>query len=160
FAGSTIGNFTPAESVPLLKLTAQRCGPGGALLLGADLKKDPTALHAAYNDSRGVTAAFNLNLLARINRELRADFQVGPFWHPGLYHPQEGRIEMYLISRCDQRVRLAGAEFALAEGEAICTEFSYKYTLADLRRLADAAGYEVQQVWTDDERRFSVLLLT
>src|SRR5262249_42251527 len=112
FAGSTIGNFTPEETLPLLRLTARRVGPGGGLLLGADLKKDPAILHAAYNDRQGVTAAFNLNLLARINRELGADFQVDQFWHHSLYNPVAGRIEMHLISKRDQRVSVGGATFA------------------------------------------------
>lgn len=160
FAGSTIGNFTPKETVQLLRRTARRCGPGGGLLLGADLKKDPAVLHAAYNDGQGVTAAFNLNLLARINRELGADFQVERFWHHALYHPDAGRIEMYLVSQCAQRVRLAGEEFAFDEGEAILTEVSYKYNLEHLRATAALAGFTWQRVWTDERRYFSVIYLT
>jgi dimethylhistidine N-methyltransferase len=160
FAGSTIGNFTPEETVQLLRRTARRCGSGGGLLLGADLKKDPAVLHAAYNDSQGVTAAFNLNLLARINRELGADFQVERFWHHAVYHPALGRIEMYLVSQCAQRVRLAGEEFAFDEGEAILTEVSYKYNLEHLRTTAATAGFDWQCVWTDDRKHFSVIYLT
>lgn len=160
FAGSTIGNFTPEETVQLLRQTARRCGPGGGLLLGADLKKDPAVLHAAYNDSQGVTAAFNLNLLARINRELGADFQVERFWHHAIYHPGAGRIEMYLVSQCAQKVRLAGEEFAFDEGEAILTEVSYKYNLEHLRATSAVAGFTWQRVWTDDRRYFSVIYLT
>jgi dimethylhistidine N-methyltransferase len=159
FAGSTIGNFTPEESVQLLKQTSRLVGPGGGLLLGADLKKDPAILHAAYNDRRGVTAAFNRNLLVRINRELGADFAPDQFWHHALYDPQEGRIEMHLVSRCDQKVGLAGDVFSVAEGETICTEYSYKYSLHDLEQLAATAGWRVERVWLDERKMFSVLYL-
>jgi dimethylhistidine N-methyltransferase len=159
FAGSTIGNFPPAEAIALLRRTAHLVGPGGGLLLGADLKKDPAILHAAYNDSKSVTAAFNLNLLVRINRELGADFQVDQFWHHAAYNPREGRIEMYLVSKRDQRVHLAGKEIAMAEGEAICTEYSHKYSLDDIRQLAEQSGFALKQVWTDAEQRFSVTYL-
>jgi dimethylhistidine N-methyltransferase len=160
FPGSTIGNFTGDEAVALLRQTARRCGPGGGLLLGADLKKDPAVIHAAYNDKKGISAAFNLNLLVRINRELGADFQVDQFWHYAFYHPLDGRIEMHLVSRRDQRVRLAGQEFAFAEGETIRTEYSQKYSLGDLDQLASAGGFEVRQVWMDDRRYFCVQYLT
>jgi dimethylhistidine N-methyltransferase len=160
FPGSTIGNFTPDEAVTLLRQTAQLCGRGGGLLLGADLKKDPAVIQAAYNDQKGISAAFNLNLLVRINRELGADFQVEQFWHAAFYHPREGQIEMHLVSQCDQAVRLAGQEFHLAEGETIRTEYSYKYTLNDLHHLTTAAGFEVQRVWSDDRRYFCVQYLT
>jgi dimethylhistidine N-methyltransferase len=159
FAGSTIGNFPPAEAVALLRRTADLVSPGGGLLLGADLKKDPAILHAAYNDSKGVTAAFNLNLLARINRELGADFQVNQFWHYAPYNPREGRIEMYLVSKSDQRVHLAGKEIAIKDGDAICTEYSYKYSLDDIRQLAEESGFAPKRVWTDTEQRFSVTYL-
>jgi dimethylhistidine N-methyltransferase len=154
FPGSTIGNFTPSESLELLRRTAQLCGAGGGLLLGADLKKDPAVLHAAYNDKLGVTAAFNLNLLVRINRELGADFQIDQFWHHAFYQPGESRIEMHLVSRCDQRVRLADQVFTLAEGESIRTEYSYKYSPTDLLDLAAASGFKPRQSWTDDRRSF------
>jgi len=160
FPGSTIGNFTPAEAVALLRQTARLCGAGGGLLLGADLKKDPAVLHAAYNDARGVTAAFNLNLLARLNRELGADFRLDQFRHYAPYNPCHGRIEMYLVSRLEQQVRIGPDRFCFAEGEPIRTEYSYKYSPKDLRALAVAAGFEVRQVWTDDRRYFSVLYLT
>ena len=159
FPGSTIGNFTPEQTVALLRQTAQLCGSGGALLLGADLQKDPTVLHAAYNDRQGVTAAFNLNLLVRITRELGADFSVDHFWHHALYSPVEGRMEIYLISQRDQWAHVAGERFFFAEGEPICTEYSYKYTLAALGRLATAGGFQVGRVWTDERRYFAVLYL-
>jgi dimethylhistidine N-methyltransferase len=160
FAGSTIGNFPPEEAVHLLRMTARRVGPGGGLLLGADLKKDPAILHAAYNDRQRVTAAFNLNLLARINRDLNANFQVDQFWHHALYNPVAGRIEMHLVSKRDQHPVVGGESFAIAEGESICTEYSYKYSLDDLRKLAAAGGFAVQRVWMDKEMLFSVLWLT
>jgi dimethylhistidine N-methyltransferase len=160
FPGSTIGNFTKNEAVTLLRQTARRCGPGGGLLLGADLKKDPAVLHAAYNDSNGVTAAFNRNLLVRINRELSADFQVDQFWHHAFYDPREGRIEMHLVSQCDQQARLAGDEFRFAQGETIRTEFSHKYTLAELQQLAEAGRFETQEVWVDERRYFTVQYLS
>jgi L-histidine Nalpha-methyltransferase len=159
FPGSTIGNFTPDEAVKLLRRTARLGGPGSGLLLGVDMKKEPQVLHAAYNDARGVTAAFNRNLLVRINRELGADFQPEQFWHHACYNPTEGRVEMHLVSRQGQRVRVAGEVFALAEGESIRTEYSYKFGPTDLRRLAAASGYEVRGAWTDGGRYFSVLYL-
>jgi L-histidine Nalpha-methyltransferase len=160
FPGSTIGNFTPEEAIHLLRRTAQLGGAGSGLLLGVDLKKDPQILHAAYNDRQGVTAAFNLNLLERINRELGADFQSEQFWHHASYNPREGRIEMYLISHKEQRVRIGPQAITLAEGEAIRTEYSYKYNSADIRHLAKAGGYEVDRVWTDDRNHFCVAYLT
>jgi dimethylhistidine N-methyltransferase len=160
FPGSTVGNFTPDEAVGLLRQTARRCGRRGGLLLGTDFKKDPHVLLAAYNDAAGVTAAFNLNLLTRINCELGADFPTHQFWHYAFYNPRQGRIEMHLVSRQDLRVRVAGQEVAFAEGESIRTEYSYKYTPANLRELADAAGFEVRHFWTDERRYFGVFYLT
>ena len=160
FPGSTIGNFMPDEAIQLLRQTARLVGPGGALLLGADLKKDPRVIDAAYNDSQGVTAAFNRNLLVRINRELGADFQVEQFWHHAFYHPGEGRIEMHLVSRLDQYVYLGTDPIPFREGESIRTEYSYKYSLADLDALAAASGFEVRRVWSDPERHFTVQYLT
>ena len=159
FPGSTIGNFTPEQAVPLLQRAARLGGTGSGMLLGVDLKKDPQILHAAYNDRHGVTAAFNLNLLVRINRELGADFRADQFWHHAFYNAPAGRVEMHLVSKVEQRVRVGNESFALAEGETIRTEFSYKYSPADLRQLAAAGGYEVRRVWTDERKYFSVLYL-
>jgi L-histidine Nalpha-methyltransferase len=159
FPGSTIGNLTPDEAVALLKQTARLCGPGGGLLLGADLKKDPAILHAAYNDREGVTAAFNFNLLTRINRELDGDFRLDRFWHHAFYNPHAGRIEMHLVSRADQRVHVGGQSFAIAEGESIRTEYSHKYSRDDLRSLAVAGGFSVRRIWTDDRAYFGVMYL-
>ena len=155
FPGSTIGNFTPAEALAFLR-SAARMLRGGGLLLGADLVKDPAVLHAAYNDAQGVTAAFNLNLLARANRELGADFDLEGFWHAAFYNAAAGRIEMHLVSRRDQRVTVGGESHELAEGLALHTENSYKFTVAGLRRLAEQAGFRAGPVWTDPQRRFSV----
>ncbi len=156
FPGSTIGNFTPDEARQLLERTAKLCGPGGAMLLGADLKKDPRVVENAYNDRDGVTAAFNLNLLTRMNRELATRFKPENFWHHALYNPREGRIEMHLVSRLEQRVPVDGREVLLVEGESICTEYSYKYSLRDLGELAQAAGFAIERTWTDDRKYFSV----
>jgi dimethylhistidine N-methyltransferase len=160
FPGSTIGNFTPEESVVLLRQTAALCGSGGGFLLGADLRKDRRVVEGAYNDRLGVTAAFNLNLLARINRELGANFAPDQFRHHAFYNAAEGRIEMHLVSRYAQRVRVAGVEFTFAAGESIRTEYSYKYRLRDLHDLAAAAGFEVERFWTDEREYFSVHYLT
>jgi L-histidine Nalpha-methyltransferase len=160
FPGSTIGNFTPSEAIALLRRTAQLCGPNGAMLLGADLRKDRRLLEAAYNDTQGVTAAFNRNILARINRQLGADFALGQFGHHAFFNAAEGRIEMHLVSRRQQRVHIDGEEFDFAAGESIHTENSYKFTLSELRELAAAGGFETQRVWTDDAHYFSVHYLT
>jgi dimethylhistidine N-methyltransferase len=156
FPGSTIGNFTPEEARRLLERSASLCGSGGAMILGVDLKKEPRVLEDAYNDRAGITAAFNLNLLARINRELGTRFDLEAFWHHALYDPREGRIEMHLVSRTDQRVTVDGHEIGFVEGESICTEYSYKYSIGDLHDLARAAGFTIARTWTDDRKYFSV----
>jgi dimethylhistidine N-methyltransferase len=160
FSGSTIGNFEPAAARDLLAGIVRLCGRGGGLLLGVDLKKDPRILHAAYNDRLGVTAAFNRNLLARINRELNADFVLDRYDHYAFYNPILGRIEMHLLSRTLQTVHIGQAVFTLAAGESICTEYSYKFSLRDCERLAEAAGMRVREVWLDDEELFSVQYLS
>jgi L-histidine Nalpha-methyltransferase len=160
FSGSTIGNFEPAAARDLLARIADLCGPGGGLLISVDLKKDPHILHAAYNDRVGVTAAFNLNLLARINRELGADFALDRYDHYAFYNPVRGRIEMHLLSRTSQSVHIGDAGFVLGDGESICTEYSYKYSLEDFARLARDAGLRVQQVWLDEDKLFSIQYLS
>lgn len=155
FPGSTIGNFTPEEALRFLRMAAQVLR-GGALLLGADLVKDPAVLHAAYNDAQGVTAAFNLNLLARANRELGTEFDLQQFAHYAFYNAPRQRIEMHLLSRRAQTVRLCGRNFAFAEGQTLHTENSYKFTVPGLRALAQQAGFEPGPVWTDPERLFSL----
>jgi L-histidine Nalpha-methyltransferase len=160
FPGSTIGNFGPAAARRLLAGMAELVGQGGAVLIGVDLKKDPRVLEAAYDDAAGVTAAFNRNLLVRINRELDGGFQPDSFAHHALYNPTYGRIEMHLVSRRRQTVRLGDARIEFEEGESILTECSYKYTVRGFQALAAAAGLRARQVWTDDRRWFSVQFLT
>jgi uncharacterized SAM-dependent methyltransferase len=126
------------------------------MLVGVDLKKDPALLHAAYNDAAGVTAAFNLNLLARINRELGADFDLRRWRHYAFYNPALGRIEMHLISMNDQRVTLGKDRWHFRAGESIHTENSYKYSLEDFRALAARAGFRTTRVWTDRRERFAL----
>lgn len=159
FPGSTIGNFAPPMALELLKVMASVAKRGGGLLIGVDLRKDTDVLEAAYNDSAGVTARFNLNMLKRLNDELNASFVLDNFRHQAIYNQAEGRIEMHLFSRCDQTVSVAGETFQLAEGESIRTECSYKFTLEGFARLARQAGFEVRQVWTDPAQLFSVQYL-
>lgn len=160
FPGSTIGNFHPPSALAFLQGVADVAGPGGALLIGVDLRKDPHVLERAYNDAAGVTEAFNKRVLARINEELGADFNLDQFKHVGVYNPHAGRIEMHLLSLCDQRVRIAERETILfTAGETIRTEVSYKYTLDGFAGLAWGAGFTVEHVWTDPDQWFSVQLL-
>ncbi len=160
FPGSTLGNFSPGEAIALLRQTAALCGRDGGLLLGVDLRKDPRIMEAAYNDRRGVTAAFNRNILVRINRELGAEFHLEQFAHRAWYDAARGRIEMHLVSRCDQVVRVAGVPFSFVAGESIHTENSYKYNLPVLTDLAEAGGFAVERVWSDARQYFSVAYLT
>ncbi len=155
FPGSTIGNFTPDEAVRFLRMAA-RTLRGGALLLGADLIKDPAVLHAAYSDSQGVTGAFNLNLLARANRELDANFDLSQFAHSAFYNSPQRRIEMHLLSLKRQRVTVLGRHFDFEEGETLHTENSHKFTIDSLRTLARTAGFTAGPVWTDPDNRFSL----
>ena len=155
FPGSTIGNFRPDGALCLLRRMRAGLNEGG-LLIGVDLVKDPARLHAAYNDAAGVTAAFNKNLLARANRELGADFDLGAFAHYAPYNAGAQRIEMYLVSRKRQRVNLRGQVFEFAQGEPVHTEDSHKYTIESFREMAARAGFNPRAVWTDEERLFSV----
>ena len=155
FPGSTIGNFTAEEALAFLRVAAALLR-GGALLLGADLVKEPALLHAAYNDAQGVTAAFNLNLLARANRELGADFNLDAFAHSAFYNAPQQRIEMHLMSMVRQSVQVAGRTFEFAQGQTLHTENSQKFTVDGLRALAAKAGFRPGPVWTDDEQRFSL----
>jgi dimethylhistidine N-methyltransferase len=156
FPGSTIGNFTVAEAADFLRNAGRLAGAGGGLLIGVDLKKDTARLDAAYNDARGVTAGFNLNLLARINRELGADFDLSAFRHRAFYDKAAGRIEMHLESVKAQAVTISGRAIRFREGETIHTENSYKYSLREFQELARAAGLAPVECWTDAERLFSV----
>jgi L-histidine Nalpha-methyltransferase len=160
FPGSTIGNFRPAEAERLLCSIARLVGPGGGLLIGFDLDKDESIVWPAYNDRRGVSAAFNLNLLARINRELDADFNLDTFRHRADYRRSEERVELSLVSLKAQRVQVAGRRFAFAPGEPIHTEDSYKYSLESFARLTAAAGFSLERQWLDEDRYFCVQLLT
>jgi dimethylhistidine N-methyltransferase len=155
FPGSTIGNFTPPEALHFLQVAGQVLR-GGALLIGADLVKDPAILHAAYNDAQGVTAAFNLNLLARANRELGARFKLDQFAHSAFYNAPHQRIEMHLVSRRAQKIALGGECYEMDEGEALHTENSHKFTVDGLRTLATRAGFRPGPVGTDADRLFSV----
>jgi dimethylhistidine N-methyltransferase len=156
FPGSTIGNLSPSEAQAFLKMTRGQVGPRGAMLVGVDLKKDANVLHAAYNDSRGVTAAFNLNLLARINRELGGDFDPRRFAHYAFYNAPLGRIEMHLVSLAPQTVNVGDHRFAFAAGESIHTENSYKYSIAEFQGLAAQAGFRGAKVWTDRKGLFAL----
>lgn len=155
FPGSTLGNFSPEEALAFLQL-ACRLLRGGGLLLGVDLVKDPALLHAAYNDSQGVTAAFNLNLLRRANSELDTDFDLDGFTHAAFYNSPQRRIEMHLVSRRRQAVTLDGQRFSFEEGETIHTENSHKFTIDGLRALAVKAGFRPAAVWTDPQHLFCV----
>ncbi len=159
FSGSTIGNFHPGQAITFLSRIAETVAPNGCLLIGVDLKKDPAVLDRAYDDRKGVTAAFNLNMLARINREYSADFRVEQFRHRAFYNVALGRIEMHLISQRDQVVHLDGTSISFRAGESILTEVSYKYTVPEFARLVKRAGFDVRQVWTDPKQTFSVQYL-
>jgi dimethylhistidine N-methyltransferase len=160
FPGSTIGNFVAEEAVGFLRRARTTLGPGARLLLGADLVKDQAVLEAAYDDAAGVTAAFNLNLLHRLNREAGADFDPAGFRHRAVWNAAAERVEMHLVSLRDQRVRLGGREIRFREGEGIHTENSHKYRPEGLAALAAAGGWRVAaDCWTDPERLFSVWLL-
>ncbi len=156
FPGSSIGNFDPLHAQQLLQRVGETLTPGGRLLIGVDLKKDPEILEAAYNDAEGVTAEFNLNLLERINRELDADFELENFRHEARYNQREGRVEMHLVSQCPQKVAVEGELFEFGQDESIHTESSYKYTVEEFHRLAAGANFESEQVWTDPGRLFSM----
>jgi dimethylhistidine N-methyltransferase len=156
FPGSTIGNLTPAEARVFLRNARGLAGAGGGLLIGVDLKKDTALLNAAYNDTRGVTAEFNLNLLARINRELGAAFDLSAFRHFAFYNEAQGRIEMHLVSAKAQSVTIGGGVFRFRPDETIHTENSYKYSVSEFQELGRSAGLAPMECWTDPERLFAV----
>jgi len=160
FPGSTIGNFSPAGARRFLAHVAGVVGSGGGLIVGMDLRKDPAILEAAYDDAAGVTARFNLNLLARINRELGANFRLERFRHLAWYNVGQGRIEIYIVSRVEQTVTIAGETIRFRAGEKIHTEYSHKYDLDQVREMAASAGLTVRRVWTDPKRYFSVQYMT
>ena len=159
FPGSTIGNFEYDDALNLLRVMYQESGEGGALLIGVDLQKDPAVIDAAYNDSAGVTARFNLNVLRHLNREFGSDFDLGAFEHRATYRPDEGRVAVELVSTRAQVVQMGSATIAIEEGEAILTEYSHKYALAGFAEMASLAGFQVEHVWTDPEQWFSLQFL-
>lgn len=158
FPGSTIGNFEPANALDLLGVMHQEAGPGGMLLIGADLKKDPQMIESAYNDGEGVTAEFNLNLLRRLNREYGSDFDPEAFRHTATYNESSGRIEMCLVSQREQVVTLSGRRFLFEEGESIITEYCHKFSLEGFRELASIAGFQHVKTWVDANHWFSIQL--
>lgn len=159
FPGSTIGNFTPAEATEFLRNAARLLGRGALMIVGADLPKDPARLRAAYDDAQGVTAAFNRNLLHRINRELDGQIDVGSFRHEARWNAGKSRIEMHLVAERAQELAVGPARFPMAAGDSIHTENSYKYGLAAFAALASAAGYTELAAWTDAEGLFSLHVL-
>lgn len=159
FLGSTIGNFEPAEAVAFLANARALLGPGGAMLIGADLWKERAVLEAAYDDSRGVTAAFNLNLLRRINRELGGNFELGAFRHEARCIEETSRVEMHLVSLKAQHALVAGRRFSFDPGETIHTESSHKYAVEGFQAMARAAGFAPRQNWLDRAKRFSLHFL-
>jgi L-histidine Nalpha-methyltransferase len=160
FPGSTIGNLEPEDATDFLKKIATIVGPGGALLMGVDLKKSKEILERAYNDSAGVTAQFNLNLLVRANRELGSDFAPSGWRHRAIYNEKAGRIEMHLVSLRPQTVNIADAAFSFASGEHIITEFSYKYSPSEMIALAGAVGLRFEKIWTDEQKLFGLFLFS
>ena len=159
FPGSTIGNFEPEAAGAFLSRIARLCGSDGGLIIGVDLRKDRETLEAAYNDASGVTAAFNLNLLVRINRELDGSFDLSRFSHRAIFNERESRIEMHLVSLAEQDVRVGRRRFHFRAQETILTEYSYKYDVDQFSRLAAGAGFGLDRVWTDERDRFSVQYL-
>lgn len=160
FPGSTLGNFEPHEASAFLRSAREILGKGAQMLIGVDLEKNEKLLSAAYNDAAGVTAKFNLNVLVRINRELGGNFDISGFTHRAIYNRERHRIEMHLISRKPQTVRLLGRSFTFKAGESIHTESSYKYSLDRFMALARGAGWTTTASWTDAAGMFSVHALT
>jgi dimethylhistidine N-methyltransferase len=159
FPGSTIGNFQPQSARAMLARIAALCGTGGGLLIGIDLQKDADIIESAYNDAKGVTAEFNLNLLNRINRELDGEIDVDQFEHEAVYNEDLGRVEISLVSQRDQTVTVGDETFEFADGEAIRTEYSHKYTIDGFAEMAAEVGLELHRHWTDDRKLFTVLHL-
>ena len=161
FPGSTIGNFGEQDRQALLKRFAQLCRPGGGqLLIGIDLIKDTKRLEQAYDDKRGVTAAFNRNLLTHINRALDANFAVDQFTHRALFNRAHARVEMHLVSEIDQTVEIRGQHFAFKAGETIQTENSYKFSVESFAENASHAGWQFERSWSDSENLFSLMLFS
>ena len=159
FPGSTIGNLEPAAARAFLARASATLGRAARFLIGVDLRKDPARLLAAYDDAAGVTAAFNRNLLVRLNREAGADFDPAQFAHEARWNAAEGRIELHLVSRRAQRVRLANITLTFSEGDSIHTENCYKHSVQGFVALASAAGWQARRVWTDADATFALHLL-
>lgn len=159
FPGSTIGNFKPSEACAFLRRLGAWCEPGDGMIIGVDMVKDSRVIERAYNDRQGVTAAFNLNVLDRANRELGADFQVNRFRHEAVFDRLHSRIEMHLVSQCPQRVNIGGACIYFTAGERIVTEYSYKYQMASLEELFRASGWRLRKSWFDPQQWFGVFYL-
>ena len=158
YPGSTIGNFTHEEAKSFLSRIAKTCGKGSGLLIGVDLKKDKDILNAAYNDKKNVTAEFNLNILNHLNNLIGANFNLNKFKHHAFYNEEFGRIEMHLVSNEKQNVQIEDHSFSFEKDETILTEYSYKYSLEDFKQIASGI-YEVEKVWIDEKRLFSVQFL-
>lgn len=156
FPGSSIGNFEPAQARQLLQHVARALGRGGHLLIGVDLQKERSVLNRAYNDAAGHTAAFNLNLLAHLNREIGTDFNLAGFRHCAYYNSTAERVEMHLVSCAIQQVNVGGRRISLRRGDTIHTENSYKYTCEGFTQMAKAAGFVPVRVWSDEREYFSV----
>ena len=156
FGGTTIGNFEPAAAEHFLAHCASILGPGSEMIIGVDIKKDSAILDAAYNDAAGAMAAFSLNILERIKRELDGDLDIGRFKHRAFFNAAEGRVEVYICSRANQTVRIAGQDFHLAAGELIQTVYSYKYSISEFHTLAARAGFSAINTWTDPGELYSV----
>jgi dimethylhistidine N-methyltransferase len=159
FPGSTIGNFTPPQALGFLSQARRLLGDNGVMVIGVDLRKHLATLNAAYNDADGLTAAFNLNLLARVNRELDGDFDLAGFAHRAFFDPDNSRIEMHIVSLKDQTASVSGRSFQFVADETIHTENSYKYDIDQFRQLAANAGWSPRAVWTDENEFFSIHLL-
>jgi dimethylhistidine N-methyltransferase len=156
FPGSTIGNFTHDEAIELLAVMHAEAREHGAVLIGVDLQKDPQIIERAYNDSAGVTAEFNLNMLRHLNREFGADFKLEAFSHSAEYNREEGRVELRLVSSETQEITIGDEEILIEKDEAIVTEYSHKYTLDGFAAMAERAGLQIDRVWTDADQLFSV----
>jgi len=159
YPGSTIGNFDPEYASQFLNRIANHLGKGTCLLIGIDLKKDEKILEDAYNDKKGVTAEFNLNILRRLNRELGTDFNIDEWKHLAFYNSSEGRIEMHLESLRDQDIQVNGSRIIFVKNETILTEYSYKYSVEDFKDLI-SGSYNLEKVWTDKENKFGILYFT
>lgn len=159
YPGSTIGNFTPSNASVFLSTISGMMNPEDGLMIGVDQKKDPSILERAYNDQKGVTAEFNKNLLVRINNELDGDFHLDQFQHEAVYNPEEGRVEMHLVSLADQTAQVAGSEFYFKKGESIHTENSYKYHPEEFSELT-SEFFTTEKIWTDPDQFFSIFFMT